>query len=203
MYRLLPALNNPELISFLEKLEQLFVKMDAAYDTAAKEHGFVCNGCEENCCKTLFYHHTFLEFFYLAQGLQKLTTDTRQALYKRAQKVVLAQSTASAGTVFRKMCPLNQNGRCQLYAHRPMICRLHGIPYLLGFGHAQKEGEGCNDFYQQAVQTDSVLDRTELYQALALLEKKLRAWINDSSKIRLTIAEIIVAIWENENDETT
>ncbi len=203
MYRLLPSLNNPELILHLEKLEQLFVKMDAAYDSAAKQHGFVCNGCEENCCKTLFYHHTFLEFFYLVQGLQKLTVETRQALYKRAQKVVLAQRAASAVTVFRKMCPLNQNSRCQLYAHRPMICRLHGIPYRLGFGQAQKEGEGCHDFYQQAVKTDSVLDRTELYQELALLEKKLRAWINDSSKIRLTIAEMIVAIQENEHDETT
>lgn len=199
----LPSLHDPEFAPFLEKLKQLFAKMDAAYDTAAKEHGFVCNGCDENCCKTLFYHHTFLEFFYLVQGLRKLTAETRQALYKRAQKVVLAQSTASAVTVFRKMCPLNQNGRCQLYAHRPMICRLHGIPYLLGFGQSQKEGEGCNDFYQQAVKTDSVLDRTELYQELALLEKKLRVWINDSSKIRLTIAEMIVAIQENENDETT
>lgn len=199
----LPSLHDPEFAPFLEKLKQLFAKMDAAYDTAAKEHGFVCNGCDENCCKTLFYHHTFLEFFYLDQGLQSLDAETRKALYKRAKKYVLAQSQASADTIFRKMCPLNRNDRCQLYAHRPMICRLHGLPYTLGFDQAQNEGTGCYEFYQQAVKTDSALDRTSLYQELALLEKKMRAHLNNASKIRLTIAEMIVAIQENENDETT
>ncbi len=203
MSRLLPSLNDPELVPFSEKLEQLFAKMDAAYDTAAKEHGFVCNGCDENCCKTLFYHHTFLEFFYLAQGLQPLDAETRKTLFTRAQKYVLAQSDASSEKSFRKMCPLNREGRCQLYAHRPMICRLHGIPYLLGFGQAQKEGPGCDDFYQQTVKINPALDRTQLYQALALLEKKMRAHLNNSSKIRLTIAEMIVAIQENDRNETT
>ena len=174
MYRLLPSLNDPELILHLEKLEQLFVKMDAAYDTAAKQHGFVCNGCEENCCKTLFYHHTFLEFFYLVQGLRKLDAETRKTLYKRAQKVCFSPiTTASADTVFRKMCPLNQNGRCQLYAHRPMICRLHGIPYLLGFGQAQKEGEGCDDFYQQAVKTDSCFRSHRIVSGVGPVRKKI------------------------------
>lgn len=199
----LPSLRDPELAPFLEKLERLFTKMDATYDAAANKHGFVCNGCDENCCKTLFYHHTFLELFYLAQGLQKLDAETRKVLFKRAQKYVLAQSNASSEKTFRKMCPLNQGGRCQLYAHRPMICRLHGIPYLLGFAQAQKEGPGCDDFYQQTVKINPALDRTPLYQELAMLEKKVRDHLNNSSKIRLTIAEMIVAIQENERNETT
>ncbi len=199
----LPLADDPNLTPFLDELNQLFQKMDGAYDAAAKEHGFVCNGCDENCCKTLFYHHTFLEFICLAQGLQKLAAETRKALFKRAQKYVLAQSDASSEKIFRKMCPLNQDDRCQLYAHRPMICRLHGIPYLLGFGQAQKEGPGCDEFYQQTVKINPALDRTQLYQELAMLEKKVRGHLNNSSKIRLTIAEMIVAILGNDRDETT
>lgn len=199
----LPLADDPKLAPFLDELHQLFQKMDAAYDAAAKQHGFICNGCHKNCCETLFYHHTFLEFFYLAQGLLTLDAETRKALYKRAKKYVLAQSEAPSDTIFRKMCPLNQDSRCQLYAHRPMICRLHGIPYTLGFAQTQKEGPGCDDFYQQTVKITPTLDRTKLYQKLALLEKKLRTYLNNSSKIRLTIAEMIVAIQENDRDEAT
>jgi len=197
MTLLQPFLHDPQLAPFLEKLEQLFVKMDAAYDAAAKQHGFVCNGCDENCCETLFFHHTFLEVFYLAKGVQTLDSAKREEVFERAEKYLSAQSSASAEKKFRRMCPLNQSGRCQLYAHRPMICRLHGIPYTL----SKQEGSGCGDFYQRTVKIVPQLDRTEIYRELALLERELRKHLNDRSKIRLTIAEIIMALKKELEDE--
>ena len=197
MIQPLPAWQDPELAPFLEKLEQLFAKMDDAYDTAAKENGFVCNGCDESCCKTLFYHHTFLEFFYVAQGLHKLDAAARNEIFQRAGRYVMAQSDAAVNRNFRKMCPLNREGRCQLYAYRPMICRLHGIPYTL----SNREGPGCDPFYQSTVKIAPHLDRTALYRELALLEKKLRDHLRDRSKLKLTIAEMIVALKEEWYDE--
>ena len=49
----------------LPELEALLAKMDHAYRETAKRYGFVCNGCIDSCCRSLFYHHTFLEYFYI------------------------------------------------------------------------------------------------------------------------------------------
>jgi cell division protein YceG involved in septum cleavage len=35
------------------------------------------------------------------------------------------------------MCPLNEEGRCSLYLHRLMICRMHGVPSSLTFPNGQ------------------------------------------------------------------
>ena len=50
----------------------LFAGMDAAYDAVAQHHGFHCDGCEENCCRTRFYHHTLTEAAYLFEGYRVL-----------------------------------------------------------------------------------------------------------------------------------
>jgi Fe-S-cluster containining protein len=195
-------------LPFLIQLEALFDDMDRSYATAARRYGFQCHGCTDNCCLTRFYHHTLLEYLYLQEGLRSVEPAVRQAVRARALEADGQLSTASPGQPApRVMCPLNRQSRCTLYDYRPMICRLHGIPYEL---HRLDAGvttyPGCDAFFDQCRQhgrTDyTPFDRTPFYRRMALLEKALRANLAVTDKIKLTIAQMMAAITEShdEND---
>lgn len=181
--------------NFEKGIQQLYAGMDQAFDRSAGQAGFVCNGCKENCCRTRFYHHTLVELLYLGTGLAALPSPDRFRLMDKARQVC-AQSAEMdrRGRTVRVMCPLNENQRCLLYAHRPMICRLHGIPHGLRRPDGQVvTGPGCDDYDRQCGRSAaSPLDRTPLYMALSALERKLRGQLNFSQKIKLTVAEMII-----------
>ncbi len=174
-----------------EALARLFAAMDADYERAALAHGFVCRGCDDNCCRTRFYHHTLVEHLYLRQGLNALAADERGRIAARAAQVAASLAAAPSEPV---MCPLNAQGRCLLYAHRPMICRLHGIPHLLRRPDGRRQaGPGCGDFDRQCgAAAQPLLDRTPLYSALAELERELRRRLGFGAKIRMTIAQMVI-----------
>ena len=62
-------------VPFLDRLEILFSEMDRKYDEVADFYGFVCTGCENNCCLTRFYHHSLLEYLYLYEGYVALAQE--------------------------------------------------------------------------------------------------------------------------------
>jgi len=178
----------------LENLADLFRRMEEAYDKVAAEYGFQCNGCEENCCLTLFFHHTLLEYLYLYQGYIQLPAQERGRLRQAAIQVNGEMERARAhGETARGMCPLNRDGRCTLYRYRPMICRLHGIPNEMRRpGGPPSRGPGCSDFDRQCADHPYVpFDRTPLYMEMARLEKTLREALNYKEKTRLTVAQMI------------
>lgn len=92
------------------------------------------------------------------------------------------------------MCPLNAEDRCQVYAHRPMICRLHGIPHELRFpGRPPQQNPGCEEFHRRCGRSgDHPFDRTPLYTELARLESECRQALMLRRKIRMTIAEMLL-----------
>jgi len=176
----------------LNKVDDVFKRMDQSYRQTAAELGFVCAGCEENCCRTLFHHHTLIEYLYLREGLSTLPTELHRLAVQRAAEVLERTDTAQDRAV-KRMCPLNIDGRCIVYAHRPMICRLHGIPHSLRRPDGLRQvGPGCADFDRQYAGTDPIrLDRTPLYAALAELERELRQNLRFTRKLKMTIAQMI------------
>ncbi len=91
-------------------------------------------------------------------------------------------------------CPLWQDERCRLYAHRPMICRLHGLPHRLWRPDGvEQTGPGCDEFHRCCGAAVQRLDRTPLYRQLALLEGELRQACGVRERIRMTGAEMIAA----------
>lgn len=181
----------------LKKLADVFRDMDRAYGTAAAAYGFDCQGCEDSCCLTRFYHHTLLEIMYLCQGIQTLAPGLRNAVVERAAQVCRRHRDADqTGDRMRIMCPLNSRGRCLLYDYRPMICRMHGIPHRLRHpAQGVLTGPGCHMFEDMdRGEKDFGFDRTPFYTAVAGLEKALRRKTNLSHKIRLTIADMIMLI---------
>ncbi len=174
--------------------------MDQAFDSVASQYGFHCHGCKDNCCQTLFYHHTLLEYLYLAEGLRKIDRDQLPALNQRASAVT-AQigKAATMEAAPRIMCPLNEDGRCLIYAHRPMICRLHGIPHELHRpGGNIAKTPGCDEFFSQCRQqrkSDYIpFNRTPFYRDMAVLEKELRSETDYLSKIKLTVAQMLATL---------
>lgn len=185
---------------FLAGLSDLFSEMDTAYGRVAEEAGFVCRGCDENCCETRFHHHTLLEIFFLLQGFGKLSGEVRQTIRTSARHYCLAMEShdaASTGRPFRKLCPISDGVFCMLYPNRPMICRLHGASWTMQ-GKKRLQGPGC-DCFERAWQEKKVsmggsvvpLDRTPYYRRFASLEQECRRSVRFDGKIRMTIAEIL------------
>jgi hypothetical protein len=184
-----PAVDDDLRRSFGARLQALNAAMDAAYDRVAESYGFTCNGCADNCCWSRFHHHTLIEYIALQTGLAGLTPDRRAGVIARARQAVLPPTNR------RRPCPLLEDDRCLLYRHRPMICRLHGIPHrLMRPDGAVREGDGCAAFHDHCGPATRRLDRTPFYGQLAVLEKELRVETGFSGRVHLTVAEMIAAM---------
>ena len=173
--------------------EDLFKKMDRAYAAASDVGSFACSGCEENCCLSLFYHHTLLELLYLKEGLKALDQETLATVTFRAQEAAPRLHRKAADETNEKIpCPLMDEGKCILYAHRPMVCRLHGVAHTLERPDGSViKGPGCA-LYEQTSQGSMPLNRTPFYKEMATLERALRQETGFTDRLKLTIAEMIL-----------
>lgn len=185
-----------QLASFLNDLNALNSSIDQAYEQAAKTHGFACQGCQDSCCETRFYHHTYLEFYLLEAGLKTLSDKQYDEILDLASQIChkadIADQTQSA---YRFMCPLNSDGMCSLYAYRPMICRMHGIAHTFKRPDGVVlKAPGCHVFEESCRERKHIVfDRTLFYRQMAELEKKLRSTFGLERKIKMTIAQMILA----------
>lgn len=181
--------------TFFVRLAEIYQKMDDTYNGIARQYGFGCAGCADNCCQTRFYNHTYVEYLYLMEGLDALPEDTQNLIYGRAVDVCAAVRGAEArGETPRVLCPLNVDGLCDMHGHRLMICRLHGIPYEIHRpGQAPFYGQGCAIFDERCKGKNHIaFDRTPFYRDLAMLEQDLRQIAGLTGKLKMTIAEMIV-----------
>lgn len=193
-------------LPLLQRLEALFDEMDRAYSAVADQYGFHCSGCADNCCLSRFAHHTLLEYLYLVEGMGTLETETAAALSQHAVAVAVQMADVDrSGEPLRSMCPLNRQGRCLLYRHRPMICRLHGIPHeLRGPAGSFVRHPGCDVFFdhcRERGQTDYIpFDRTPYYRRMAMLEQDLRRLTGYTEKIKLTVAQALATLTERADE---
>ena len=176
-----------------EKISLLYREMEAAYDRMAAEIGLSCSGCPDNCCDSYFFHHTYVEWTYLLHGLRAVDRDTAAGIKKRAvQAVKEIERQRGQGRRPVIMCPVNDQGKCLLYAHRLMLCRLHGVPASVTRREKEDRFPGC--YRCQELKPDGrFMDRTLFYRRLAMLERELLTGQAASlPRFRLTIAEMIV-----------
>jgi Fe-S-cluster containining protein len=179
----------------IRQLKRIYAAMDDAYDRTAKQYGFSCDGCRDNCCRTRFYHHTRIEYIYLKEGLMSLDADTREQVKLRARTVIDKTEKAQESPVTtRLMCPLNVDTRCILYPYRPMICRLHGIPHELKKpGQPANKGTGCDTFGSRCGQQPYIpFDRTSVYRDMAKLEQEVKQALDFDGKFKMSVAQMIL-----------
>ena len=195
---MLPPLktSHDKLVPYLDALIDLYSSMDRAYSLAAAHYGFNCTGCENNCCYTHFYHYTNLEYGYILKGYRSLAGHKIARIRQRA--LALIEDTQASGKreiARRHMCPLNFDGRCILYAYRPMICRLHGVPHEFQTPHHKViHAPGCDEFTGQHGDAEYYnFDRTPFYKQMARLEGGLKQALGIGKKFKMTIAEMIAS----------
>lgn len=196
IHGLLSSINQNTHSLFLKKLAEIYAAMDQKYTDAAGHYGFSCTGCDDNCCLTRFYHHTLLEYLYILKGFRRLESKKQAELKHRALDVCQKTDLADKkGLSVRLMCPLNVDGLCLLYEHRPMICRMHGIPHELKSPDGRRaHGPGCDAFSRQCMEKNYFkFDRTPFYLEMASLEKELKQTAGTMEKVRFTVAQMLMS----------
>jgi hypothetical protein len=189
----------PELAA---KLAAIYQKLEEEYNRIAGQISLTCQDCPDNCCDSWFFHHTYSEWAWLWQGLNQLDEASLDRITARAEDYLQqSEEQLAAGQTPRIMCPLNEEGRCCIYEHRLLICRMHGIPVALTRPQDKQvlRFPGC--FRCQKIVKEKYskpdeapfMDRTHLFSQLAALEAEFLGGSGQLyPKIKKTIAELIV-----------
>jgi GNAT superfamily N-acetyltransferase len=180
-----------------KKLSRLYSEMEETYNRTAGKIGLSCHGCPDNCCTSHFQHHTYIEWAYLWKGIGFRPDEKQRELMNRAGEYVRqSRALLAQGLRPRIMCPLNDNGLCQLYEYRLMVCRMHGVPNSF----VRPDGKRlsfpgcfrCQELYSHLKEVP-VLDRTAFYRDLASLEMAfVGPRIKTLPRVNLTLAEMLV-----------
>lgn len=170
------------------RLDALFARIEAFFAAAHAREGaaITCHAGCDSCCRRRFTV-TGIEAAVLREGLAALPEARRAELARRA-----AQSDSD-------VCPaLDPDGRCAVYAHRPVICRTHGLPIRFTeerAGRSLPMIDACpKNFTGQdldAVRPASVLDQTTLSTILGALDAADAAEMGRPRGERVAIAELL------------
>jgi hypothetical protein len=191
----------PDLV---ERMRRIYEAMEKEYEQVATRLHFSCDGCPDNCCDSWFQHHTFVEWGYLWLGFSGLSPARRAEILQRSRLYVSASEQALARNERPQvMCPLNEDGRCTLYAHRLMVCRTHGVPATMQRPDGKRlDFPGCfrcqelvkNTFPDEAAaSTVPRVERTLLLRELAKLENELMDGKRHLyPRLKLTIAQMLL-----------
>lgn len=134
-----------DIVSEYEKLAE---KAEAAFDQVRSEHPSLVRCLEScsDCCSSVFGLF-LIESLYLGRHFSRLDRKTRRETASRAEKADRdllemekrlskydgdPKMKALAMARERVRCPLLDSGdRCVLYSHRPLTCRVYGIPTVI------------------------------------------------------------------------
>ena len=178
-----------------QALKKVYAQMDHAWNKIAREYGFRCKGCKDNCCKSLFFHHTHVEKSYLRHGFTRLDPARQKTIRNRAEEYIEKTFQSQKNVESKKiMCPVNEDGLCLLYKYRPMICRLHGLPHELHrAGSDPVKGTGCEAGAFRK-KTYIPFNRTPFYQQMAQIEMTFRETSGNTGKIKETVAHMLLSL---------
>lgn len=187
----------------IPRLTELYRQIDDQYREIAETIGLTCIGCDGvRCCTVDLRLHTFMEMHYVRRGFNTLDPALRNEVLLRSRTMKAAKEADPYGEAYRNaVCALNVGGKCVLYAYRPMICRLAGIPHVFVRPDGKTlESGGCSHYTEQIGQSrhDAKIDRTEYYRAMAELEME----IVKSSHCRTAPRSIAEVLAELASDES-
>ncbi|GBD98630.1 hypothetical protein BMS3Abin07_00654 [bacterium BMS3Abin07] len=181
---------------YLNRLAGVYKEIDNEYERVAGLYdNFSCEGCENNCCDTVLYHHTLIENLFLIEGFGEIDDDRKKEIISRAKDYVKELSKRPFDmTGLSIMCPMNFNGLCSIYEYRPLICRIHGLPAMLKSPQGGvQHWKGCLRFQDMHGQNIShEIDRTPFYTKIAFIEGDLRKEMVFMPNHKKTIADMVI-----------
>ncbi|MEW6077545.1 MAG: YkgJ family cysteine cluster protein [Thermodesulfobacteriota bacterium] len=169
-----------DLTPYFKKYEALAKQADQIFDRVKNEYPACVNckkGCTD-CCYALFdltlvealyINHHFKKTFGADAELMEKANKADRAIFrlkKRAYRDVKENNKDEVAVLYelgreRIRCPfLNERELCALYEHRPITCRLYGIPTAIqGMGHTcGKSGFNEGEKYPM-VNMDRIFDQ--------------------------------------------
>ena len=137
----------------LRRYLEFVARVDQLFRSVAEAHAdlMACKpGCDD-CC-SVYFELSLIEAFYLSGMVRdQLNAHARDRLLARADQAEpvfrhargILQGISNRGpdserevqdaaSRLKIRCPLNEDGICVLYEHRPVTCRLYGTPQKIG-----------------------------------------------------------------------
>ncbi len=173
----------------LQRYHHLINKADRAFNDTAEKYSDLVR-CELHCadCCHAIFGLFMIEAYHMRKEFEKLDEDTRRKALERAseaderlreiEKKFREEREKSEETprhslsTIRVRCPLlDENDECILYEHRPLTCRVYGIPTVIhGQAHVcHKSAFKPGDYY-------TVYNLDEAYKELYYLSRQLLSW---------------------------
>jgi Fe-S-cluster containining protein len=181
--------------------EGLADKAEGAFQEMQKTHG-ACIKCEPHCsdCCHAVFGLFFIEAGYLKEHFDELSEEEKKAALSRCEQAERnleglqnmlrehegdVQMQAYIMSRERIPCPLlNENQECILYLHRPITCRVYGIPTRV-----QGKARVCWKAEFKKDERYPVFDLDGVYRELYFLSTELlKAAGEDAAKASLLIS---------------
>ena len=144
-------IDNKHLAGILQRHRHLLGEVDAWFSSCleAGDESLACRSGCSHCCKALF-DISLLDAWILQEEFARLPVSVQEQVRERCRPRLseLNQLWPQLASPYilnalpeeewmdtpeddQQPCPLlDQEGRCMVYASRPMICRLHGLPHI-------------------------------------------------------------------------
>lgn len=192
---------------YFKRYEALVQSVDTAFKRVEQQYSqqVTCHiGCDD-CCYALF-DVTLIEALYINHRLHSvLTPETREDFlekcnkadrqtykikkqaWKRFEEGLPEDEILTAIAAERVRCPcLNDQNQCDIYAFRPLTCRLYGIPTAIaGKGHT------CGRSGFEAGQPYPTVNMDTLHQKLYAISSDL---VRDLDTPYIKLAEVLVPL---------
>jgi Fe-S-cluster containining protein len=178
--------------NLFEKYKQLVAKGDSAFETIERDYGS-CVKCKPQCsdCCHAIFGLFLIEAAYIQQQFKKLDRKVRREVLSNAEKYEKAlqkveerlqaheddpQMKSYALSKERVRCPLlNQKEECIIYPHRPITCRVYGIPTAI-----QGKARVCGKAAFEKGESYPTFDLDACYKELYQLSKELLVQMGQS-----------------------
>ncbi len=125
------------------RFHQLAAEADGLFARVARENPDLVRcrpGCDD-CCRAVFLVSA-VEGLVVARAVKDLPRQKRRLIERQAEKAAAkyealfgpAAARIDPGALSRERidCPLLVKGRCAVYEHRPITCRVYGVPTAIG-----------------------------------------------------------------------
>lgn len=172
-------------MSALDRYRELAAKADAFFARVEQRHGdqMLCgSGCFDCCLVELSV--TSVEAAVIGETLATLPAADRARLAERAARHQRNRCAA-----------LDDDGRCAIYAGRPLVCRSHGVPIRQRGPRGEAVVDTCfRNFAEHgasAADPDCVLDQATLSTILLAIDSAHAAETGGTAGTRIAIADLL------------